>query len=43
MANYLFDNFEEVLKDIATNLHSEKKINIEYLYINNIQKAKGKA
>jgi len=43
MANYLFDNFEEVVKDVATNLHTEKKINIEYLYINNIQKAKGKA
>jgi len=43
MANYLFDNFEAVLKDVATNLHTEKKINIDYLYINNIQKAKGKA
>jgi len=43
MANYLFDNFEYLLKDVATNLHSEKKINIDYLYINNIQKAKGKA
>jgi len=42
MANYLFDNFEDLLKEIATNLHKEKNININYLYINNIQKAKGK-
>ncbi len=43
MANYLFDNFEDILIKLATNLHKEKSININYLYINNIQKAKGKA
>jgi len=43
MANYLFEDFEVVLKDIATNLPKEKGIDIDYLYINNIQKAKGKA
>jgi len=43
LANYLFDNFEEVLKKTATNLPKERVINIDYLYINQIQKAKGKA
>ncbi len=43
MANYLFENFEAVLKEVATNLPKEKNINIDYLYINKIQKAKGKA
>ncbi len=43
LANYLFSDFEQILQDIATNLHSEKNIKIDYLYINNIQKAKGKA
>ncbi len=43
MANYLFENFEVLIEKVATNLHKEKKIDINYLYINNIQKAKGKA
>ncbi len=43
MANYLFNDFDEVLSKIATNLPTEKNINIDYLYINNIQKVKGKA
>lgn len=43
MANYLFDDFNSVIQNIATNLHKEKKIKINYLYINSIQKAKGKA
>ena len=43
MANYLFEDFENILKSVATNLHKEKNININYLYINNIQQAKGKA
>ncbi len=43
LANYLFSDFDQILQDIATNLHSEKNIKIDYLYINNIQKAKGKA
>ena len=43
MANYLFKDFEAVVENIATNLPKEREINISYLYINNIQKAKGKA
>ncbi len=43
MANYLFDDFDKVLSEVATNLPKEKKIKIDYLYINSIQKAKGKA
>ena len=43
MANYLFEDFNILITEVATNLPKEKKINIDYLYINNIQKAKGKA
>jgi len=43
LANYLFDNFDNLLSQIATNLPKEKTIKIDYLYINSIQKAKGKA
>ncbi len=42
MANYLFDDFNSLIKEIATNLPTQKNIKIDYLYINNIQKAKGK-
>ncbi len=41
-ANYLFDNFNFVLKELALNLPPKKLIPIEYRYINSIQKAKGK-
>jgi len=43
MANYLFEDFSNLLTLIATNLPTEKNIKIDYLYINSIQKAKGKA
>ncbi len=43
LANYLFDDFDKVLEEVATNLPTQKNIKIDYLYINNIQKAKGKA
>jgi len=42
MANYLFDDFDEVLKRLAENLKEEKQIVIDYQYINKIQMAKGK-
>ncbi len=42
MANYLFDNFENVLERLGKNLKKEKKINIDFAYINKIQSAKGK-
>ena len=42
MANYLFDDFDEVLEKLAKNLKSEKRIIIDYQYINKIQMAKGK-
>ncbi len=42
MANYLFDNFSEVIEKLANSLTYEKKINIDYSYINKIQMAKGK-
>ena len=42
MANYLFDDFDEVLEKLAKNLKAEKQIVIDYQYINKIQMAKGK-
>ncbi len=43
LANYLFENFDNLLNIVATNLPTQKDIKIDYLYINSIQKAKGKA
>jgi D-alanine-D-alanine ligase len=42
MANYLFDDFNEVIKTLSQNLPQKKHIPISYQYINSIQKAKGK-
>lgn len=42
MANYLFDDFQEVLEKLAKSLKKEKRIKIGYEYINKIQSAKGK-
>jgi D-alanine-D-alanine ligase len=42
LANYLFDDFEEVINKLAKNLTQEKNIEINYDYINKIQMAKGK-
>lgn len=42
MANYLFENFDDVLEKLAKNLKKEKEIIIDYQYINKIQTAKGK-
>ena len=42
LANYLFDDFDDVLENLAKNLKKEKEIKINYEYINKIQMAKGK-
>jgi len=42
MANYLFDDFDEVIEKVANSLKFERKIDIDYSYINKIQMAKGK-
>ncbi|WP_457560120.1 D-alanine--D-alanine ligase [Caminibacter sp.] len=42
LANYLFDDFEDVIEKLGKNLKKEKKITIDYAYINKIQMAKGK-
>jgi len=42
MANYLFDDFNKLVNDLANFLPKEKIININYEYVNQIQKAKGK-
>ncbi len=43
MANYLFDDFEGMIKRLANTLPKEQKITIDYQYIHSIQSAKGKA
>jgi len=43
MANYLFDDFNAILDSLSNNLPREKKIQINYDYVNTIQSAKGKA
>jgi D-alanine-D-alanine ligase len=41
MANYLFEDFEGVLKRLSLNLPKESTIKIDYSYINSITSAKG--
>jgi D-alanine-D-alanine ligase len=43
MANYLFDNFNELFVKLSENLPKRKQIQINYDYVNTIQSAKGKA
>jgi len=43
MANYLFDDFNRVFDDLSNNLPQNKKVTINYEYVNKIQNAKGKA
>ena len=42
LANYLFDDFDDILEKLAKNLKNERKIDINYEYINKIQMVKGK-
>ncbi len=42
MANYLFDDFDGIIKDLAHHLPQSIKIPQSYKYINDIQAAKGK-
>ncbi len=42
MANYLFEDFEEVILSLSKALPSATKVPSEYRYINSIQSAKGK-
>jgi len=43
MANYLFDDFNDIINKLANKLPQEKYIEINYEYVNKIQNAKGKA
>jgi len=43
MANYLFDDFGGIFEKLSNNLPKDKKISINYDYVNKIQNAKGKA
>jgi D-alanine-D-alanine ligase len=42
MGNYLFEDFDSTLKDLAKSLRVKDKIKITYDYVNKIQSAKGK-
>jgi len=42
MGNYLFEDFDSTLKDLAKSLRVKDKIKISYDYVNKIQSAKGK-
>ncbi|MEA3314803.1 MAG: D-alanine--D-alanine ligase, partial [Campylobacterota bacterium] len=43
MANYLFDDFNDIIKKLANSLPKNKDIQINYEYVNKIQNTKGKA
>ena len=43
MANYLFDDFVDVLERLSKHLPKDSTITVDYRYIDTIQKAKGKA
>ncbi|MDR3177647.1 MAG: D-alanine--D-alanine ligase [Campylobacteraceae bacterium] len=43
LANYLFEEFNALINDLAHNLPKKRKIPVSYRYINSIQSAKGKA
>ena len=42
MANYLFEDFKEVIESLSASLPRRKKINVNYEYIESINQAKGK-
>lgn len=42
MANYLFDDFNGVIRGLSKSLPKKNKINITYEYVNKIQASKGK-
>ena len=42
MANYLFDDFSNLIEKLSKNLPQKRKINIDYKYVNQIHSAKGK-
>jgi len=42
LANYLFPDIQSCIAELSSHLPSEKKIDVEYLYINKINSSKGK-
>jgi D-alanine-D-alanine ligase len=42
MANYLFEDFSKVIKDLSSSLPSKNRIKVSYEYIHSISSAKGK-
>jgi len=43
MSNYLFKDFNTIIENLSINLPKNRKITINYEYVNKIQSAKGKA
>ena len=43
MANYLFEDFENMVERLSKHLPKEQNIKVDYQYIHSIQRAKGKA
>ncbi len=43
MANYLYEDFNRALKEVANNLPKKHKIEVDYSFIHTINSAKGKA
>jgi D-alanine-D-alanine ligase len=43
MANYLFEDFEDMIERLSQTLPKERDIVIDYQYIHSIQSAKGKS
>lgn len=42
MANYLFEDFDSVLTSLSQSLPKQRKIKVDYTYVNKIQASKGK-
>ena len=42
MANYLFEDFSNVIKNLSESLPHKKRAKVNYEYIHSISKAKGK-
>jgi D-alanine-D-alanine ligase len=42
MANYLFEDFEQVIRDLSSVIPDASRVKISYEYIDSISSAKGK-
>ena len=42
MANYLFEDFEQVIRELSNNIPDASRVKVSYEYIDSISSAKGK-